>query len=186
MLASLSFFSISWPVFQENLQAAADGAEPEFLGTDVLQRHEEEVGGVVHGGVVERVLDLAAEEHVERMDREAGVHVEVGQGEEVVRAYDVEPRLFPHLAGHSLFPRFVQVDEASGQVERTFGGFFGPAAHQQLVPAVDDEGYRGRGGIEIVDKPAVGTLFGLFVVYPEAGRAALGAILELGKGMICH
>lgn len=167
----------------DSLYPSSDGVESEVGGIDFIRRKEEQVGGIVHRPEVAGVCHRAAVEHVQRMYGESGIDVDVGQREEVFRAHYVQPRLFLHLTGYAFFARLEHVDEAAGQVERAFGGFFGAAAHQQLAPFVENQGDGGGRGIEVIDETAVGALLRLFVVDPEAGGAAFGAVVELGKRM---
>ncbi len=163
---------------QETLHALAHGLQPEVGRADVFEGHPEAVGHVVLGMDVRGVGHCAAEKHVEGVDHEAGVFIEVGEGKEVVGADDRESCLLAHFAGHAFFARLLHVDESSRQVECSLGRAFATSAHEQFTSFVEDESHGGRAGIEVVGESAVGAMLGLGIVHLEACRAAHGAMLE--------
>ena len=172
---------------EEEAEPPPDGFKPEVVHAQFTHGDVTQLGRVVHGTGGPPVRHRAAEEDVDGMDQKAGIQVGVGQGEEEFRARHVQPRLFFHLAGHSLLAALEAVAEAARQVERPLARVFPPAADQQLVAVVHDDGYCGCAGVEIISEAAVFTMLRFLVVLHEARRAALGAEAELGERMfVCH
>ena len=166
---------------QENADSLSDRFQPEIFRAYVGQWHEEGVGCIVHRPEAACVCHLAAEEHIQRVHHKSGVEVEVGKREEVVGALHVQSCFFLHFADDAFLAGLKHVYETARQVQRAFGWLFATATHKQFPAFVEDKGYRGRRGVEVVGESAVGTVFGLAVVYLKARRAALGAKAELGK-----
>lgn len=100
---------------------------------------------------------------------EAGIDVDVGQGEEIFGLCHLHAGFFSYFAGNAFLTGLGHVDEASGEVQRPFGRLFGAAAHQQLVVLVQYQGDGGGRGVEVVDETAVGALLRLLVMNFEMG-----------------
>ena len=113
--------------------------------------------------------DIAAVEHIDGMDEEAGIEVLVGDGEEEFDALDGESGLFEHFTHNALLAGLEAVGEAAGQVEGSLGGVFSPPHDAPLASLVDDEGYGGGRRIEIVGEATSLTVLGLVVVLYETG-----------------
>ena len=117
-------------------------------------------------------------EHVEGMDHEAGIEIEVRNAELIVHLDGIKASFFFYLTCHGLFAGFVHIDKTARQIEHVFSWLVLAANYQQLILLVEDEGNGGAARVEIIGEAAVLALLALDVVDLEIRRAANGAELE--------
>ena len=186
MSALLSFQPPS--VGQQALHAAADGAQAEEGGLQMVRGYPAGIGGIVgstDGGGRERVGGAAEEKTVGGVDVQSAEGIDVGQGEEVALYADVEARLFAHLAQAARLKRLAGIDEAAGEVEGAAGRFALAAHAEQTAGSIDDDGHGRGGGIGIEGETARHAAPRTRIVDGKGASAADGAIEE-GKQRVGH
>ena len=138
--------------------------------------YPEQVCGIVCGMCPKSVArDSAAIEHINRVNLESRILVEIGNGEEEFHRGDFQTRLFAHLAAHSVLAGLKTVGEASGEIQRAFGGLFRPTDHTPFAPLILYQSHCGSRGVEIISEAAVLAMFGLTVMFNKTRRPAFRA-----------
>jgi len=185
-LLNLSSFSLCCA--NPSLDSAADASQSEVGGVEAGYVDPEAgrgiIGGVGDGG--RRHVDGI--EQVERVERHAGIEVEIGEREEIAKVGrgDGEARLLADLATDALLARLLHIDESARKVERAACRFVSAAYDEELAAAVHltrDEGRGGRHRVGIVGEAAVGAVLALDVVDTETAAAAVRAEQEVVEGM---
>jgi DNA topoisomerase I len=117
-------------------------------------------------------------EHIQGMNQEVGIEIEVRDAELIVHPDYFQARFFLYFSSHAFFTGFIHIYESAWQVEGAFGWLVFSANHQKFFFLVENEGYCGTAGIQIVGESAVLAFFTLEVVDLEMLRAANRAKLE--------
>lgn len=89
------------------------------------------------------------------MNQEVGIEIEVRDAELIVCPDYFQARFFLYFSSHAFFTGFIHIYESAWQVEGAFGWFVFSANHQKFFFLVENEGYCGTAGIQIVGESAV-------------------------------
>ena len=112
------------------------------------------------------------------MNQEVGIEIEVRDAELIVHPDYFQTRFFLYFSSHAFFTGLIHIYESARQVEGTFGWLVFSANHQKFFFLVENEGYCGAAGIQIIGESTVLAFFTLEVVDLEMLRAANRAKLE--------
>ena len=106
------------------------------------------------------------------------IEIEGRDAELIVYPDYLQTRFFLNFSSHAFFTGFIHIYESARQVEGAFGGLVFSANHQKFFFLIEDEGYCGAAGIQIIGESAVLAFFTLEVVDLEIRRTANRAKLE--------
>ena len=145
---------------------------------EVAERNPVWLLGIVHRLHMREVFHLYNIEHIKGMNQEVGIEIEVRDAELIVCPDYLQTRFFLYFSSHAFFTGFIHIYESARQVEGAFDRFVFSANHQKFFFLVENEGYCGTAGIQIVGESAVLAFFTLEVVDLEMLRTANRAKLE--------
>ena len=161
------------------IDGSTDGIEAEGCRIEGVEGRNDDCSCIIGGAGLGKIGHVAEVEHIEGMNLEAAIHIQIRDGEKVAAGGDFQSGLFADFAARGLLARLVHIDEAAREVERPLRRVFLAAHEEQLAGSVADEAGDGRRRIEVIDETTRAAFFRLEVVGNKIGGAAAGAEMEL-------
>ena len=141
-------------------------------------RQPETFRGVVGGMYFHVAFYTAKIEHVERVDIDAGIAVDIWNAEEIFNILYVYVCLFFYLTPDAFLSCFIHVTKTAWKVESAFCRLFRTLYHKEFIFLVDDKCRCGGTGICIIHKSTVLAQFAFLVVYNKVLTATPWAIFK--------
>lgn len=161
------------------IDGSTDGIEAEGCRVEGVEGRNDDCSCIIGGAGMGKIGHVAEVEHVEGMNLEAAVHIQIRDGKKVAAGGDFQSGLLADFAACGLFASLVHIDKAAREVERPLRRVFLAAHKEQLTGSVADETGDSRRRIEVIDETARAAFFRFKIMGDEVGRAATGAEMEL-------
>ena len=113
--------------------------QTELLGVDVIGTEPHALGSIITCHCHCGVLHLAEIEHVERVDVDATITIDIGQREKILRRSDFKPSFLHHLAAYALLRGLANLGESTWQIECTLGWLLLAALNENLTLGIADD-----------------------------------------------
>ena len=106
-----------------------DAEESELLWMNVFDRYPQAVCGIVGSLYLTIVGDMDQEVHINGVDAETTIHIDIGTGIEIFHVINIKACLLFDLTPHTFLCRLIHIHETAWQVKGALGWFFGTTHH---------------------------------------------------------